>query len=272
MKANELQFLRNIGFPMRKKIVIIVLVVLFFCGYLYKYELLFRFQYSRLKGLACQSGDPDFVNDSCLNKIWAHRVNSTGRFRQLDGKFAGVETDITWEHSLQNFLVYHPPFGGDTVKLEPFLAEVNPQKQMVWLDARQMLHEDTTAIIDVLDRFDKIHGLRMNAIIEVYDTTIANFLAERGYWVSLNINTEWIQKFSRDSQWEQLRKSMSPRISFVSQEDIHVPLLKKQFPGKDIITWSLAFENYFNRRHLRELINDDRVKVVLVNIKSRHYK
>jgi hypothetical protein len=257
---------------MRKKIIIIFVLVLLAAGYLFRYELLFCFQYSRLKALACQQGDADFINDSCLNKIWAHRVNSKERYEKLKGKFAGYETDITWDSSSKKFLVYHPPLEDTPVSLDTFLQIVSTEKEMLWLDTRAIPVADTSLVLSAFDQLDRLHHLKLSAIIEVYDTTIANFLAEHDYWVSLNINTDWIQKFSRESQWAQLRNSMSPRISFVSQEDTYVPLLKQHFPGRDIITWSIAFNNYFNRGHLKELVSDESVKVILVNVKSRYYR
>jgi hypothetical protein len=257
---------------MRKKIVIIIILILAVPVYIFRYELLFRFQFSRLKGLGCQAEATHFIHDSCLHKLWVHRVNSNERYEKVSGKLGGCETDIVWDSKTKQFLVYHPPLEGEAILLDSFLHIANADLEMFWLDTRETKPADTLAILDEFNRLTKLYGVKMNAIIELYDTTVANYLAEHGYWVALNINTDWIQKFSRESQWEELRRSMSPMISFVSQEDTYVPLLKEKFPGKDIITWSLAFKNYFNRKHLKELLSDDKVKVVLVNIKSRYYK
>lgn len=256
---------------MRRKIIIVAILVLLVLVYVFRYELLFSFQYSRLKSLSCQSDKGDFINDSCLDKIWVHRVNSTERYEILKGKFAGYETDIVWDSVAKHFLVYHPPLEYTPVPFDSFLAAVH-SNALSWFDTRGINTNDTSTVLAELNRLDKTAKIKMNAILEVYDVSVANFLAEHGYWVALNIHTDWIQKFSRESQWEQLRNSMSPEISFVSQEDTYVPLLKQHFPGKDIITWSVAFKNYFNREHLKELISDDKVKVVLVNVKSRDYK
>ncbi len=258
---------------MRKKIIIALVVVAALVVYEFRNELMFEFQYHRLKGLSCREGGKEgFASDSCLNKIWAHRVNSIERYKKIENKFFGYELDIVWNRHSKQFLVYHPPLKDTPVSLDVFMTGVNTDIASLWMDIREVTAADTPAIHNVLERLDKTGSLKLGVILELYDTAVANFLANQGYWVALNINTEWVQKFTRDSQWEQLRNGMSPRISFVSQEDIYVPLLKKHFPGKDIITWSLAFDNYFDRKHLRALVSDDRIKVVLVNIKSRHYK
>jgi hypothetical protein len=258
---------------MRKKITIVLVIVAALVVYEFRNELMFEFQYYRLQGLSCQEAEKEgFVADSCLNKIWAHRVNSIERFKKIENKFFGYEVDVVWNRNAKEFLVYHPPLKDTPVSLDHFLAEVSTHMPTFWLDVREVAAADTSEVRKAFERLDKTGSFKLEVIVEVYDTTVASFLANHGYWVALNIKTEWIQQFSRESQWAQLRNVMSPRISFVSQEDIHVPLLKKHFPGKDIITWSLAFDNYFDRKHLKALISDERVKVILVNVKSRHYK
>jgi hypothetical protein len=221
-----------------------------------------------LKGLACQTGETNFINDSCLNKLWVHRVDSKERYQVLKGKFAGYETDITWNSAKKQFFVYHPPLDEEPITLQEFLSVINLDSTMLWLDTREIPVADTSA---VLQEFNKFPLIKMNAIVELYDTTVANYLAKKDYWVALNINNEWIRKF-KDDDWKRLRETMSLKISFVSQEGVHLPLLKEKFPDKDIITWSIAFKNYFNTDHLKELVKDEKVKVVLVNIKSKHYK
>jgi hypothetical protein len=167
--------------------------------------------------------------------------------------------------------VYHPPLEGKPVTLDKFLNGVDLDQSMFWFDTRETPASDTANILKVLDSLDHHHKIKMNVIIELYDTTVANFLADNDYWVALNIHPEWISNY-KAGEWETLKSTMSPKISFVSQEDVHVPFLQKQFPNKDIITWSISFDNYFNRKHLQQLVQNDRVKVILVNIKSKYYE
>jgi hypothetical protein len=256
---------------MRKKLLILLLVILAVLAYVYRHELLFKFQYARLKGLACQPGKADFINDSCLNKLWVHRVDSKERYNILKGKFAGYETDIVWDTWKKHFLVYHPPIEGKPIWLERFLSAADTKNSMFWFDTRETPASDTANMLRMLDTLDQHFKIKMNAILELYDTTVANYLADHGYWVALNIDPQWISSY-KETDWQILKATMSPKISFVSQEDMYVPFLEKQFQGKDIITWSIAFKNYFNRDHLRKLVSNNKVRVVLVNVKSRHYK
>lgn len=256
---------------MRKKIIFILVVIAGLLVLEFRNEIMFQFQYARLQGLSCKLESEGMTLDTCLNKIWPHRVNSIERYKKLQGQFIGYETDIVWDNKINRFLVYHPPLEHEPITLDSFFAVVNNNIESFWLDAREIQLSDTTNVLAALNALDEHYGLKLGAIIEVYDVAVANFLANKGYWISLNINTSWIEKYT-DADWKKLNESLSPRISFVSQEDIHIPLLKKHFPAKDIITWAIAFKNYFNMQHLQQLVKDDKVKVILVNIKSRYYQ
>lgn len=256
---------------MRRPFFLFLTLILIFLGWIFRYELVFAFQYKRLEALSCQEGKADFINDSCLNKIWAHRVNSVERYGLLKGKLAGTETDVTWRPSEKRFRVYHPPLEDKAITLDSFLQAVDTQAGLLWLDTRETPVADTNAILVELDRLNQAHRIKMNAVLELYDLALANYLAGKGYWVALNIDPEKMRSYNQQ-QWLAFRDSMSAEIAFVSQEDLHVPFLKQHFPGKDIITWSISFNNYFDRAELRQLVNDPRVKIVLVNIKSRGYE
>lgn len=256
---------------MRRPFFLFLVLVLVILGWIFRYELVFAFQHKRLEGLSCQEGKADFINDSCLNKIWAHRVNSVERYRLLKGKLAGTETDITWRPSEKRFGVYHPPLEKQAITLDSFLQVVDTKTGLLWLDTREIPVADTNAVFAELERLNQAHQLKMNAVLELYDLAVANYLAGKGYWVALNISPEKMSAYSQQ-QWKAYRDSMSAEIAFVSQEDVHLPFLKQHFPGKDIITWSISFNNYFNRAALKRLVNDPQVKIVLVNIKSRGYE
>src|SRR5437763_1698172 len=98
----------------------LLLLLLTALGWYYHPELLYAFQYSRLKGLSYQTNG---VNRSALSKIWAHRVNSLQRFDILKNDFEGMETDVMFDPGKNEFLIYHPPFSGHVLLLQDLLRE-----------------------------------------------------------------------------------------------------------------------------------------------------
>src|SRR6185369_9050299 len=94
--------------PRRRKIwlfICLFIAVLLVAGYIFRYPLLLKFQYSRLQSL------------NRLQKIWVHRVNSLERYDLLKDKFDGFEADLSFQPETGSFFIYHPPLTGETAIL-----------------------------------------------------------------------------------------------------------------------------------------------------------
>jgi hypothetical protein len=210
---------------------------------IFRLELLFAFQRMRLGN----------INS---DKLWAHRVNSYQRFNYLKDYFPGLETDVVFDKSIDNFRVYHPPAHPTGLNLDLYLKEL---KNKLWIDVKGI---DTTSYNQALQYFNKFDGIKPYIIIESSDTAFVNLLALHGYMTSWMVPVEWLQQPA-------LQAALRPEVAFVSQEDTYIPQLKKHFPGRKIITWALSFNNYFDLSHFRELVADTSIRVVLINVKSK---
>jgi hypothetical protein len=235
----------------------------------FRYELLFFFQYKRIQSIGCTSGNGTV--SPCRGKFWVHRVNSLERFKVLSDKFGGFEADIVFDDKKNCFWVCHPPLAGESVlSLKSFLEEVvfNRGKNC-WLDTRFVNGGNVANATLVLEALDKRFHIKDKIILELYDPVAADYLAHRGFTVSMNIPAQILSDTSGLNNW---KRNLSPEIHFVSQADTFVGQLKKEFPGRKILTWSLSFENYIDRSRLVSLAKDSAVAVILLNIKSRYYK
>ena len=225
-------------------------------------------QLQRLSQLACSNGS--VTTDACSGKIWAHRVNSIKRAAIVHDQFAGFETDIVWDAPSASFLVYHPPLKGKVITLDSFLS-TSGNWPSIWFDTRSDRPGDSTLMLAAFQNLEQYYGLKQKTILELYEMDLANHLAAKGYKVALNISPEWIEHYST-KQWDSLKTAMSKTIAYVAQEAQYVDELEKLFPGMQIITWSTSIRNYFDLSHLKALVNNKRISVVLVNVKSRHYQ
>lgn len=231
----------------------------------FRFEWLFYFQSSRLQSMDCRTTG----KVSCIDKIWVHRVNSLERFRLVKNKFNGIEADIVFDSVTATFWVYHPP-GKNELLLDSYLQEVMLAGQYTcWLDTRFVNHSNVAQTAVLLQAMDSKYHIKDKAIFELYDITAANYLAALGFRVSLNISP---QTLADTSALRSVKEHLSPAVPFVSQESAFVQQLERYFPGKQVVTWSISFKNYINRKPLAALAADPRVAVILVNVKSRHYK
>lgn len=247
----------------RKVVRFLVLLVILLAVYLFRYPIFLQFQYLRLRSLECKSG-------SCLPRIWAHRVNTTNRYNQLKNKFKGFELDIIYTGP-KGFAVLHPPdqTGGDTLLLETYLTQADMHNGQFWLDTRFLGPSNMEEGLIKLNELAARYPIRQQCILEVYFLPVAQLLAENGYAVSLNISQRWLHDLPNNRLLlDSVTRSLQ-HVSFVSQDAAYLSTVKQLFPGKKILTWHLAINDFFNRKRLKELLADPQVEIVLVNIKTR---
>src|SRR5690349_8138991 len=115
----------------RKVVLFLIPVILLLAVYLFRYPLFIWFQCSRLRGLSCGTAN-------CMNRIWAHRVNSIERYKILKDRFSGFELDIIYTGSEKGFAVLHPPAPvvGDTLTLDAYLSKADLLNDRFWFDTR----------------------------------------------------------------------------------------------------------------------------------------
>lgn len=241
-------------------------------GYIYRYPLLMKFQYSRLQSLTCreQSYNRKF---NCQGKIWVHRVNSLERYELLKNKFAGFEADLSFHPEKGTFFVYHPPLTSktDVMPLSTFLDHVDLHRNGFWFDTRYVGISNAEQAIQALADLDTL-TIKMLCTFEFYDAKAAAFFSQRGYHTSFNASEEILQQAEKDSRYRDSINRIIAGVTFVSQDISYLPVLKKIFPGKQIVTWDLHFGSFINRSRLQELLNDRRVAFIFVNIKTPFYR
>jgi hypothetical protein len=259
----------------RKKIMLSILVsllVIAVLGYFFRYSIAFRFQYARLHSLECKSATG--TKEDCLQRLWAHRVNSLERYDWLEAKFKGFETDIFFNDSTHSFSVYHPPLPppADTLSLVRYLSHVDLQSKRFWLDTRNVNAGNAQAAMDALEATGRMTELKKASIIELYDLGAAEQFAKQGYVVSLDMDAVWPKRMEQEPAYRDSVNNCLRQVPYVSQESSQLTLLKKIFPGKKMIIWHLYFKDYFRLNRIQKLIDDPQVDIILMNIKSPYFR
>jgi hypothetical protein len=248
----------------RKKILLFLLcfiILLLSLGYIFRYPLILQFQYSRLRPLG-------------MERIWVHRVNSVERYELLKDKFYGFETDIAYNSDTRSFYVYHPPLtrNTDTLSLSRFLAKVDLTQKHIWLDTREVSASNMNEALEAMSKLGDSAVMRRCLLIELYDIDAARLFAQNGYIVSFRVDNELIPRLLANKQYlDSVTKALN-EVEYVSQGYRHIFTLKKLFPYKPLLTWDTRFKSSLNRRELKRLLNEKHIEVILMNIKSRHYK
>ena len=252
-----------------------ILVVLVIAGtpiFIFRYSLLFAFQRMRLGQLECATDQRQMTGRSILNlpycqKLWVHRVDSYERLQAVQDYFGGFETDLVFDKAANTFRITHPPAPAGDLIADDYFRWLQLSGKKMWLDVKNLQPADIEAAVGYFVRSDSLYGIRDKVVVESSVPVFVNRLAAKGFIVSYLVLPEYLTGKARDTV-----TSLLPEVSFVSQEDRFVAALKRHYPGKKIITWALSFDNYFNLSHVRSLLSDPSIAIVLINIKSRHYK
>lgn len=262
---------------MRKKAgiwkrILVVLVIAGATAFIFRYSLLFAFQRMRLSQLTCTTDQRQMANSSILNlsycqKLWVHRVNSYERLQAVQEYFGGFETDLVFDKAANTFSITHPPAPAGDLTADDYFRWLKLSGKKMWLDIKDLQPADAEAAVQYFIRSDSLYGIRDKVVVESSVPVFVNKLASKGFIVSYLVLPQYLAGNERDTV-----PNLLPEVSFVSQEDRFVDALKRHYPGKKIITWALSFDNYYNFSHLRSLLSDPSIAIVLINVKSRHYK
>lgn len=245
-----------------------ILLLTVVIGYFLRYQIVFRFQYSRLQSLSCKT------DTGCMQILWAHRVNSLPRYDWLKDKMTGFETDIVFNDSSRNFSVYHPPLNieGDTLSFDKFLSHVDLQQKRYWIDTRNVGYTNALEALSALQATGKAELMKKACIFELYDLVAAEQFALAGYSTSFNVSHSVVRKMKNEPSFRDSINKHLQQVKYVSQESNQLGEIKKLFPHKRIITWHLTFMDYFRLSRLQNIVNDPQVDIVLVNIKSPYFR
>ncbi|PZR02934.1 MAG: hypothetical protein DI539_27185 [Flavobacterium psychrophilum] len=262
---------------MRKKArfwkgVLIVLVITGALLFAFSYSLLFAFQSMRLGQLGCsvdkrQIADSGIAHLQGCQKLWVHRVNSFERLQVVQDHFGGFECDLLFDPAAQTFRITHPPAPANDLTADDYFRWLKSSGKKMWLDVKDFRPADVEAGVRYFLHSDSLYHIRDQVVVESSEPALVNMLAAEGFIVSYLVPPQFLEGNSRDTV-----VSLLPEVAFVSQEDRFVAALKRRYPQKKIITWALSFDNYFNLSHFRSLLSDPAVAIILINIKSRHYK
>jgi hypothetical protein len=244
------------------------------CLLLFRLEILFAFQRSRLSQLGCDGSARASLSGTidklpACEKLWAHRVDSYKRFQHLKDYFSGLETDVVFDTAINDFWVYHPPAKPIGLVLQKYFRDLKAGSKGLWIDVKGV---DSAAYQQAVDYFlhcDRLYNIKKYVIIESSKIRFINMLAEHGFVTSYLVPPQYLQPATPARVVDSLQQHLSPAVKFVSQEDTFLPFLKTGFHNRKIITWALSFKNYFNLSHFRALINDTSISVVLINCKSK---
>jgi hypothetical protein len=134
-------------------------------------------------------------------RIWAHRVNSIGKLLEAKALFAGVELDLVYDASSNNFYVFHPPKKNNGLTLKQFLRASSDRRDLkYWFDWKNPSGSDLAAALEKLELLNQEFAIKDRTILEVPSNFSADkegMPAQQGWQISYYLPTDQIVACSK---------------------------------------------------------------------------
>jgi len=208
-------------------------------------------------------------------RIWVHRVNSTGMLQQSVKRFAGVELDVQYIRSENTFEVNHPPKPFINLSLDEYLGSVNDLSQFwIWLDFKKVDSADIQASLSKLNNLvEKYHLSRHRIVTESKNPTFLKIFNANGYMASYYLE----DRTANVSNIGAIKKMIDENgINTASAHADHLNFIQQNLPEiKNILLWApeLNIDNKYHRAKIRRLLSsEERILALLVHMDSAYYR
>lgn len=212
-------------------------------------------------------------------KIWVHRVNSIEKLNEVQPKFKGVELDIVFLDSLNEFDINHPPEASIQLFLEDYLSSVNKNNSLqFWLDFKNLEIENQKNALNKLNSICNSLSLNRNKfIVESSNVALLIEFSKAGYEISYYLHWPGLYSLDKNQYQTQLTQIKTNIESlnyqgYLSSDYRDYYILKENFPNHKILLWldyPFGKENKFEDRiQLFKLLLDNQVKILLMKYKS----
>lgn len=207
------------------------------------------------------------------SKIGAHMCNDISKLKSATNYFQIVELDIVYDSENNNLDIYHPPKKSTGLFFDNYLKQLKSINKDVflWLDIKNLKEENATEIYDKLTFLLKKHQFSSNRVLVEtrYPKALNIFINnnfQTSYYITKKINKLKEEELKRalNSIRDILEKQPKMAISFSHEK---YDILSQEFPKKKKYIWNLVRSVNLKMIHTRIMLNDETVKIVLINFK-----
>lgn len=196
------------------------------------------------------------------DKVWAHRVNTPERLNTLYPYFKGFELDVVFDTAANNIAVAHPPAVPAGFTLENALRRDTAKSKKWWIDVKETNSVNYPLLIAELKKL----LIKRNAIVETADTMLLKLLKKEALVTAFNCS-EGKPVLKKDNT-----AFIRTNADYVSCDEKDMLLVRNLFPGHPKIIWALSFSYFLPGNKMTALFSQKDYEVVLMNIKSDHYR
>jgi len=204
------------------------------------------------------------------NKTWAHQCNSTIKLNGALNYFKGVELDLIYDSELNSFDVSHYNSESTGLNFTTYLDSLNYDfKPNMWLDIKNLNERNASLIFQKLTSILLAKEFKYeNIIIETRYPEALPIFTNNGFLTSYYLPYRLYKKDNDELKVviTNIKKVLAeqPNIA-ISTSHKNYEIVNYFFPKKTKYIWALVYPINFDFFIINKLLNDEKVKVVLVN-------
>ena len=218
------------------------------------------------------------------HKVWAHRVNSTGKLALAAARYAGVELDLVFRDDERGrwFDVNHPPRESIGLSLDTYLDSIpRPSRLQYWLDIKNLQDSNREAVAHRLEYLFDRHGLEKDeVIVESKDFAALSHLSASGFRTTYYL--PWFDPAGMPEEEQEARaaelvsNARTARVRLISCPEAMLALVGDRvlpkLPGTRLLMWfpERRIDVQGDAIFIQQKVDDDRVAVVLVGFPTKH--
>lgn len=216
------------------------------------------------------SANPDFssnlVMKSRMEKVWAHRVNSTSVLKEKCTQYAGIEVDVFYDKETNDYFVKHDKLEHG-VTLSSFLDTiVNFRQTLIWIDLKN-LNEVGQLGRARLEYILTSRNLSKSVLIESYfgrDLEKLTGTFATSYWVGSNTMPSSKREQNQVYQ-EKYRHIRSLNVNMLSASYEMFEFLSEYFPDYRVNYWIIGSLTGERLSTFQKMIESENVNIILID-------
>ncbi|MEC3907639.1 DUF2181 domain-containing protein [Tamlana sp. 2201CG12-4] len=215
------------------------------------------------------------------SKVWAHRVNSIEKYQEAQNVFSGVELDLVFSSSSNNFDVNHPPAKSiDLTLFDFFKSKKNYNDFGVWLDFKNLNESNFRQSAKKLDSIVSVLNINFeNIVVESTNPLFLDEFSKKGFKTSYYLPSN-ISRFKNDDLIIQYKIINSTSINFISSNVENYAFMKENFPNTKILTWIInnppKIKSFYTLKYSISnfkrnfiVLNDEDIEIVLFKFNAK---
>ncbi|MCO6496762.1 MAG: hypothetical protein J5I50_03770 [Chitinophagaceae bacterium] len=203
--------------------------------------------------------------------IWAKGVNTISAIDRLGDEAGGMEIDVYFDTSSNNFYVYHDSSSISKTTLRDIL-DVYRKKELdfsVWLDFKNLNAVNCDPALKYLLEIKDEYHLQNKMIIESSEISLLRPFCEKNFYTVFYLpffNPYLMNKKELNILAEKINSELKQnQVSAISGYYFQIPFIKKNFEHYALLTWiSESRFSVVSWLFTHKITSDKNVKIVLV--------